>query len=560
MMTTGLTEMAMDKRRRWLIAGILTALVISLGGIGGAYAYTPDIPRGVKVLGIAVGGMSRGEARAALQAALADRVNQPVHVKIQDRAVDLNPGDIGLSVDVDATVTKAAGHNRIAALFGRDNIEPVVNIDGKALVAALKPTAEAMGAPATMPAIRFQGLDPQPVYPVRGKGLDIPTTTAIVTGSWLREPEAVVPIVDVVPAGTAADVDRLLAELALPAVAAGVTIDTDKGPLTAAPEVIAASLIIDSDEMGKLTPHVDEKALRAALQPELAKVEVAPQSASVGDGQILASSGGLLVDTAKLATDLMQVLPKAPERTLHAGFKQVEPETTSAKLAALGITEQVSTFTTHFSGGLNYGRSINIITGANKVDGAVVKPGETFSLNEFTGPRGYEQGYKDAPVIMNGKLEPGVGGGMSQFTTTLFNAAYYAGLEDIHHQPHTIYFSSYPSVIEATIFYPNLDLKFRNNTEHSVLIDTSYTEDSITVSMWSTKVYDSVRTEWSAKRDFTEPEEIESSGSACIARPGSQGFSQDAWRVFEKGGKEVRREKFSWRYDAEPRVTCRGRN
>ena len=75
-------------------------------------------------------------------------------------------------------------------------------------------------------------------------------------------------------------------------------------------------------------------------------------------------------------------------------------------------------------------------------------------------------------MILNGRLTPAVGGGISQFTTTLFNAAYYAGLEDVEHTPHSYYYSRYPAVIEATIFYPTLDMKFRNNTEYGVLIDT----------------------------------------------------------------------------------------
>src|SRR4029453_6768168 len=135
-----------------------------------------------------------------------------------------------------------------------------------------------------------------------------------------------------------------------------------------------------------------------------------------------------------------------------------------------------------------------IITVAKAVDGAIVRPGETFSLNGHTGERDYAAGYQDAPVIVGGKLEPGVGGGASQFTTTLFNAAYYAGLEDVEQKPHSFYFSRYPSVIESTIFYPTLDLKFRNTTPYGILIDTSYTGRSVTVSMWSTRVYDSVKT------------------------------------------------------------------
>ena len=93
---------------------------------------------------------------------------------------------------------------------------------------------------------------------------------------------------------------------------------------------------------------------------------------------------------------------------------------------------------------------------------------------------------------------------MSQFTTTLFNAMYYAGLEDVFHQPHSYYFTRYPSVIEATIFYPSLDLKFRNDSPHSVLIDTSYTDTSITVTFWGTKRYD-ITTEWGPRRNVTSP-------------------------------------------------------
>ena len=126
-------------------------------------------------------------------------------------------------------------------------------------------------------------------------------------------------------------------------------------------------------------------------------------------------------------------------------MKTVEPKTTTAEMAALGIKERVSTFTTKFTGGLSSPRSQNIVQIAKEVDGAVVKPGETFSLNGHTGERGYQQGYKDAPVILDGKLVPGVGGGASQFTTTLFNATYYAGLEDVEHKPHSLLLQPLPA-------------------------------------------------------------------------------------------------------------------
>jgi vancomycin resistance protein YoaR len=550
------------RRRSWLAAGISAALVLTLGGAGAGYAAYPDVPHRVTVLGITIGGKSKAEAKQALMAGLAKRAEElahPMTVKIEGLVATVQPEDVGLAIDVDATVDRAAKvwPNPIAALFGKTEVRPVVSVDAKRLDAALKPTAEAISTPAKLPSISFDGTTPKPIYPVTGRGLDPQRSAQAVRDAWLHENEAVVPIVDIVPVSTAADVDLMMAQLAQPAVAGPVTIQTEKGPLTATPQQIAASLAITSDESGKLTPHVDEAALRAALKSELDRVEVHPRNATVGDGQIVASSAGTMLDTVALAADLMPVLAKPSPREVPAAVKPVQASTTSAELAALGIKEEVSTFTTSFSGGLSSPRSINIITGAKKVDGALVKPGETFSLNGYTGPRGYAEGYKDAPIIMNGKLTPGVGGGMSQFTTTLFNAAYYAGLEDVEHQPHTIYFSSYPSVIESTIFYPNLDLKFRNTTPYGVLIDTSYTDDSLTISMWSTKVYDSITTEWGAKRNWEEPETVTvAAGPACIAREGGRGFAQDAWRVIRKEGREVQREKFSWRYDAEPRVTC----
>ena len=112
-------------------------------------------------------------------------------------------------------------------------------------------------------------------------------------------------------------------------------------------------------------------------------------------------------------------------------------------------------------------------------------------------------------------------------------------------------------MIESTIFYPDLDFKFKNDTEYGVLIDTSWTNDSITVSVWSTKVYDSVKTEYSPRRNITTPKTIYlEPGPSCIATSGINGFTQDAFRVFRKDGKELKREKFTWRYDAEPRYIC----
>lgn len=542
-----------------MVAGIAMAALLAAAGAGIVHVVVPEVPRGLRVLGIPIGGRSKTQAAQALRAGLAGRVDEPFRVRVSGLEAWIRPAEVGLRVDLAAIVDRAAARGVIGSMVRGRNIQPVVGVDERRLVKALKATTDQLGKPVTLPRISYEGLVPKAFPGVPGNGLDLKKTAGIVARSWLRAPEADLSIQEIFPESGEAEVERVLAGLAVPAVAAPVRVRTGGGDLVIRPEQIAAGLVIDSDEFGKLTPHVDESSLRAAMKPELEVFEVKPRDAGVVEERLIGSAEGMRLDTAALVRDLMAVLPRVAgcERVVEGAVRAVAPERSSADLAAWGVVEQVSTFTTQFSGGLGTPRSNNILIGARKIDGAMVRPGETFSLNGFTGPRGYAEGYKDAPIIVNGRLTPGVGGGLSQLTTTLFNAAYYAGMVDVEHHPHSIYFPNYPPVIESTIFYPSLDMRFRNDGDFAVLIDTSWTEDSITVSMWSTKVYESVTTQWGDKHAFTEPEVVTvPAGQGCIATQGAPGFAQEAWRILKKRGEEVKREEFRWRYDAEPRVTC----
>ena len=562
-------------RAALIATGVVLAVLVGTFGVGAAYAYAGDVPQGTTILGIDVGGMSRAEAEAALTEGLAQRseaLAAPVPVRIGDAETEIQPEAVGLAVDVPASVARAASGNPISAMFGGRAVEPVVTVDPQRLDEALGDTADEVSEAMTMPAVEFDGTTPVPVYPEPGLGLDPERTAAAVTAAWpAREPTGsgwvepsviTVPLVEINPVTTAEEVDRLVAELARPAVAAPVTVELPAGDtLTATPEVIATSLQLEADSRGEIIPEVDPEALREGLADQLAGLEREPVDAHFvienGSPRIVDSVPGELVEMERLATDLLGVLTDDEPRRVAAEVAAEQAEVTAADLEELGVTEQVSTFTTYFTGGLSEPRSQNIVRVAEIVDGALVPPGEVFSLNGFTGERSYEQGFVDAPVILNGRLVPGVGGGISQFTTTLFNAAYYAGLEDVEHSPHSYWYSRYPAVIEATIFYPTLDLKFRNNTPHGVLIDTSYRSDSVTVTMWSTAVWDDVTTEYGPRRDVTEPPtKYLEPGPDCIATQGIEGFTQDAWRVFHRDGQEVEREKFSWRYDAQPQFIC----
>lgn len=148
------------------------------------------------------------------------------------------------------------------------------------------------------------------------------------------------------------------------------------------------------------------------------------------------------------------------------------------------ITEPVAEFTTSHRCCEN--RVVNIHTIADALTGKYLVPGETFSLNELVGPRTREKGYLPAGAIRGGHMTDEVGGGVSQFVTTLFNAAFFAGLDLDEYQSHTVYFSRYPFGREATLSMPAPDLVMTNDTDHPVLIWPTYTDTSITVTIYST--------------------------------------------------------------------------
>src|SRR5690606_7531671 len=137
-------------------------------------------------------------------------------------------------------------------------------------------------------------------------------------------------------------------------------------------------------------------------------------------------------------------------------------------------------------------RNTNIGRAAELINGTLLEPGDTFSLNGEVGERTEENGFVAGSMLSGGKFKAELRGGVSQSATTTYNAMFFAGLEDIEHQPHTLYIDRYPAGREATVAWPTLDLKFRNNTDYGVLVQTVFkratpdSRGSLTVKMWST--------------------------------------------------------------------------
>lgn len=169
-------------------------------------------------------------------------------------------------------------------------------------------------------------------------------------------------------------------------------------------------------------------------------------------------------------------------------YKNVDSAQGTKWARELGITELVGSFTTNYTAGQN--RNTNIERIAELTQGVILEPGETFSLNEFVGRRTTENGFVPAGTIVNGHLVDSVGGGISQYATTIFNASFFAGLEFESYQAHSIYFSRYPYGREATISWPAPQLEIRNPTPYGLLIWPTTTDRSVTVDLFSTKWVD----------------------------------------------------------------------
>ena len=190
--------------------------------------------------------------------------------------------------------------------------------------------------------------------------------------------------------------------------------------------------------------------------------------------------------------------PTSRQAALSVGT--TEPERSTADAKAMGITGVVGSYTTTYGG--TEGRLHNVQLVADLIDGALVAPGARFSFNETTGERNEAKGFEEAPVIINGELQNGIGGGVCQVSTTVFNAAFDAGLSIERRTNHALYISHYPLGRDATVNYPDLDLVFTNDTDRWLLVRTFVGAGSLTVNLYGTPQNRRVETE-------TAPLEVE---------------------------------------------------
>ncbi len=552
----------MPARRTVLIAGGSVLAAVLAWGAGVALAGD-DIPRGTYVAALDLGGMSRAAAEQTLARDLGELVRTPVAVTADGEQAALDPVRAGLTLDAAATTSRALAVGPLdrlrAFVGGRRDVEVVTAVDRSSLAAELTRVAASVDRPAREGAVRFTAEPvPVPSLPLTGRRLQVDAGVSAVAAAW-PAPTAIELPVRVTPVRTSdADVERLLREVAVPAVAHRVTVTAPGGSVVVEPLDIAKALRIEVDDTGELTPRLEQGVLYERVRDRLKAVGKPPVDATfritAGKPVLVPSRGGTSISPADLAAAVMGVLADPAPRTAAAPLSPATARVTTERARTLGIVEPIGSFTSNHP--CCRPRVQNIHAIADLVDGHVLLPGEQFDLNAVVGPRDKARGFVEAPQILEGEFVDRVGGGVSQFATTLFNAVFFSGLRDVTHSPHSYYISRYPPGREATVSFPLPDLIFENDNPTGVLITTAYTDTSITVTFWGAKRFDEVRSVTGPRtrlRDFStqyvqRPD--------CTASSGEKGFDIVVTRVFVDGGRELRREDFRTRYKPEPKFVC----
>jgi vancomycin resistance protein YoaR len=531
--------------------------------------------------GITLGGASiAGRARPDLVADVARHARsleaRPIGVRLAAQRFELAPSTLGLRVDEKSTVTRALAVGREGGLFSRTlgywrrrgtpvDVVPVAALERAKLLTELDAwEARALPDRPFSGGISVTGSSVTELPPKRGRRV-------VVAGAENALLAAFAGVVQ-----RDAELPLELAPIPLPADAASAAAAAARvllaAPLNLKSSDPVASVTLSPAELGPvLTTERAESRLRLAFVPERlaalleptrrtlehepvdAKFEIAP----TGELSITPSHPGLRVELERVGAAL-EAAAKSPERSAELPLaRRPEPALSTEQAQALGVRGLVSSFTTRHP--CCEKRVDNIHRIADLLDGKVVRPGETVSLNALVGPRTLKAGFVPAPTIEEGEMVDSIGGGISQFATTFFNALFHGGYDIIERQPHSYWFPRYPMGHEATLSWPKPDVIFRNDTAAGLLIKTAYTGTSITVKLYGDNGGRKVRAEVSGRQNVVPapleilPNPRVSPDKEQVKEPGSIGWSVIVSRILTFADGTKKEEKRRVTYKSRPR-------
>jgi vancomycin resistance protein YoaR len=559
------------RRSRAATVALVVALLVMAAGTAlfvRAYTVRSAVLPGVSVAGVDLGGLSREDAQARVQAELAPRLADPVRVAVGNQALAVRPARVW-TLDSAATAERAyqAGRgsvlSRLGALvapfaFGNE-VEPVLDVQPKERTAV----ADRLHELTRRPVDARLGVEGETVVVrpgLAGTAVDPEQLLAAVQTAALGGSDRLAANVqEVAPAITTEEAESV-ALRAQTLLAAPVRIKLRKHRVGVLSQAELAELVRFRPSDGTYEIGLASKGLRAALLPMVADTLRDPVDATfrvVGKRvRVVRSKPGTTLDVAR-AQDAVLAAGLGPGRRIAAvGLTALAADLTTKEAKALGIREQVSTFTTDM-GPSSPNRIWNVHLLGDYLDGTIVRPGETFSYNKAVGERTVERGFREGQMIWAGVLIPSIGGGVCQTATTIFNAAFQAGLPILARTNHAFYISHYPLGRDATVSWGGPEFVFKNDLEHALLIKVSYTNTTFTITLFGKRQGRRVESSTSEPTNYTQPKlqyAIDPDAPRNSVRrtsAGGPGFDVTVYRKVFQHGELLREDQFFTRYKPE---------
>lgn len=494
----------MQRQARFGLALLAIPLVIVILAVAAwavdSASNSGQVPRNTELAGRQIGTSTATETREVVAEVATELEGRTVLITTDSGTVETTAGEIGLTLDEEATVEAALGADEDDATLLRPlgwlmsfgdpyTVDLHWDLDRTQMAAGLTEARARNSSDPIEPNIRIGDAGFEVVAGQSGSSLDVERLADDIeraAGRGSGTIRVTAHVDEVAPIHPDSEAERVAAE-AEAISGEPFTVTVGGQTTTIEPATLRSWLAAAPTDTG-LTLTIDQARVEADLDALIGDIGTPATDVRMTvneDGSLGVIEGE--PGTACCAPDSVQTLVeslKAGQRSVELALVEIAPAHDAAWLESAGIKEPISTFTTNHA--CCQGRVQNIQRMADLIRGYVIPPGETLSINETIGRRTRDKGFVGAPVIYSGKMSEDVGGGVSQFATTLFNAAFYGGLEFGEYQSHSLYISRYPYGVEATLSYPHPDLQIVNPTPYGVMVWPTYTSTSITVTLYST--------------------------------------------------------------------------
>ncbi len=475
-----------------LLAWLLIPLLLAAAALAWfEWSYAGRVYPGVQALGVDLGGMTIEQTQTALNEAAAEYALPTVTLRHgSDQAWPLTAADMGVAIDVAALVRQAYLSGRTGnvqdnlqaqarAFWDGAQLQPTLRAQPGALAAAIAGRTTHLNRAATEPRLSLDDLQVIVSDPKPGQQVDVEATTAAVLGRLAAGEGSVVEVV--VRPLSAAGADMAASRQTIQQMLSRTLVFADnRGEFEFAldPATLAGLLswTADDNAPGGLRAEIQKDKLQAIVEGWAKQVARPPLDArfdfNPNTGKLIElspSADGYALDvTATISATLAAITSDQTQIALPV--QVVRPAVASEDAPNLGIKELVAQGSTTFAGS-SADRVKNIEVGASKFVGVVIPPDGVFSFNEHVGDVTAANGFEDALVIQGDTTAVGVGGGICQVSTTVFRAAWLGGFPILERWNHGYVVRWYGAPgLDATVFTPKVDFKFRNTTGHYLLI------------------------------------------------------------------------------------------